>query len=107
MRKLIPVIIIAVLAMIGYDKYQRTKLAAEEPQEEVADFEEEDIQPEADEPRNAKSRPEDDYECDGRTRCREFKTCREATWFVEHCPGTKMDGDKDGIPCEDQLCGHH
>jgi len=29
----------------------------------------------------------------------------EATWFLQHCAGTKMDGDNDGIPCETQWCG--
>jgi hypothetical protein len=31
-------------------------------------------------------------------------SCEEATWFLNHCPGTKMDGDGDGIPCERQWC---
>ena len=24
----------------------------------------------------------------------------EAEYFVKNCPNTKMDGDRDGIPCE-------
>ncbi|MDO9359336.1 MAG: excalibur calcium-binding domain-containing protein [Polaromonas sp.] len=31
-------------------------------------------------------------------------SCAEATWVLKNCPGTKMDGDGDGIPCEQQLC---
>ena len=27
-------------------------------------------------------------------------SCAEATYFLKNCPGTKMDGDKDGVPCE-------
>ena len=46
------------------------------------------------------------FHCDGRTRCREMRSCEEAHYFLAHCPGPKMDGDGDGIPCEDQLCGH-
>ena len=45
-----------------------------------------------------------DFQCDGRTRCPEMTSCAEATYFLEHCPGMKMDGDGDGIPCEDQWC---
>src|SRR5689334_4263904 len=45
------------------------------------------------------------FQCDGRTRCREMRSCQEAEFFSAHCPGAKMDGDGDGIPCEDQLCG--
>jgi len=30
--------------------------------------------------------------------------CAEANYFLNHCPGTQMDGDGDGIPCESQFC---
>ncbi|MCC6072000.1 excalibur calcium-binding domain-containing protein [Massilia sp. GCM10020059] len=42
--------------------------------------------------------------CDGRTRCSQMKSCAEATYFQEQCPGAEMDGDRDGIPCETQWC---
>ena len=42
--------------------------------------------------------------CDGRTRCQQMTSCEEATWFLQNCPGTQMDGDGDGIPCEQQWC---
>ena len=44
------------------------------------------------------------YVCDGRIHCSQMRSCDEATWFLNHCPGTKMDGDGDGIPCEQQWC---
>jgi cold shock CspA family protein len=44
------------------------------------------------------------FSCDGRTRCSQMTSCDEATYFLEHCPGASMDGDGDGIPCEDQWC---
>lgn len=44
------------------------------------------------------------YTCDGRQHCSEMSSCEEATFFIEHCPDTKMDGDHDGIPCERQFC---
>jgi hypothetical protein len=31
-------------------------------------------------------------------------SCAEATYFLQHCPGTTMDGDNDGVPCERQWC---
>lgn len=46
------------------------------------------------------------FKCDGRTRCTQMTSCEEAKFFITHCPNTKMDGDKDGVPCEDQWCGH-
>jgi len=44
--------------------------------------------------------------CDGRKYCSQMKSCDEAKYFLAHCPNTKMDGDRDGIPCEGQWCGH-
>lgn len=44
------------------------------------------------------------FTCDGRTRCTQMTSCAEATYFLRHCPNTTMDGDHDGIPCEDQWC---
>ena len=45
------------------------------------------------------------YRCDGRTRCSQMTSCAEATWVLNHCPGTQMDGNHDGVPCEQQFCG--
>lgn len=42
--------------------------------------------------------------CDGRTMCSQMTSCAEATWFLNHCPGVKMDGNHDGVPCERQWC---
>jgi cold shock CspA family protein len=44
------------------------------------------------------------FSCDGRTRCSQMTSCEEATFFLKNCPGTKMDGDRDGVPCEQQWC---
>jgi hypothetical protein len=41
---------------------------------------------------------------DGRTRCSQMTSCDEAKFFLKDCPGTQMDGDGDGIPCESQWC---
>jgi len=45
------------------------------------------------------------FSCDGRTHCSQMTSCAEATYFLAHCPGVKMDGDRNGIPCEQQWCG--
>lgn len=44
------------------------------------------------------------YVCDGRTHCSQMNSCEEAKYFINNCPGTEMDGDGDGIPCEKQFC---
>lgn len=46
-----------------------------------------------------------DFRCDGRQYCSQMTSCREATLFLQNCPGTKMDGNHDGVPCEQQWCG--
>ena len=44
------------------------------------------------------------FTCDGRTHCSQMRSCEEATYFIQHCPNTKMDGNNDGVPCESQWC---
>jgi hypothetical protein len=46
-----------------------------------------------------------EFACDGRVYCSQMTSCEEAKFFLAHCPGTKMDGDGDGVPCEKQFCG--
>ena len=46
------------------------------------------------------------FSCDGRKYCSQMKSCAEAKYFLANCPGVKMDGDKNGVPCEQQWCGH-
>ncbi|MFZ6748849.1 excalibur calcium-binding domain-containing protein [Undibacterium sp. Ren11W] len=46
------------------------------------------------------------FKCDQRKHCSQMTSCAEAKYFLSNCPGVKMDGDRDGIPCEEQLCTH-
>jgi len=48
--------------------------------------------------------PSTSFRCDGRTHCSQMTSCKEATWFLKNCPDTKMDGNNDGVPCEQQWC---
>ena len=88
MRNLITLAILIALGSYGYSQYQR-RLAgqiAEAP---------------------ALSRPapiETLFKCDGRIYCSQMTSCAEATYFIQHCPNTKMDGNNDGEPCERQWC---
>lgn len=45
-----------------------------------------------------------DFKCDGRNKCSQMTSCREATLFLQNCPGTEMDGNGNGVPCEQQWC---
>jgi cold shock CspA family protein len=44
------------------------------------------------------------FQCDGRKYCSQMGSCSEAKQFLRNCPDMEMDGDGDGIPCEQQLC---
>jgi cold shock CspA family protein len=44
------------------------------------------------------------HRCDGRKYCSQMTSCTEAKFFLENCPGTQMDGNHDGVPCEQQWC---
>lgn len=44
------------------------------------------------------------YRCDGRLYCSQMTSCSEAKFFLMNCPGTQMDGNHDGVPCEQQWC---
>ena len=44
------------------------------------------------------------YRCDGRQHCAQMTSCAEAKFFLQNCPATKMDGNGDGVPCEQQWC---
>lgn len=50
------------------------------------------------------SEEENMYICAGKVYCSEMTSCDEAKFYQRNCPGTKMDGDGDGIPCESQWC---
>jgi len=41
------------------------------------------------------------FQCTGKQHCSQMGSCSEARLHLQHCPGTKIDGDGDGEPCED------
>ena len=91
MRNVLSFAIMAALAWFGYAKYQ-----AQRESHARAEFT-------APLPVHASPAPAR-FSCDGRTRCTQMTSCEEATYFVQHCPNTTMDGDDDGVPCEQQWC---
>ena len=96
MKNIIILLILAVVAWSAYGKYKATHQIASEPISSPAEY---TSVAEADEPIGASS-----FKCDGRTMCPQMTSCAEATYFIQHCPNTKMDGNNDGVPCERQWC---
>ncbi len=90
-----PLLVAAVIGTVGYGEYSRraTRLEAAA-----------DIEPSG--AANAPAVPSSSatFRCDGRTYCSQMTSCAEATYFLRHCPGVNMDGDNDGVPCEEQWC---
>ena len=40
------------------------------------------------------------YKCEGKKYCKQMRTCEEAEFYLKECGLTRLDRDKDGIPCE-------
>ncbi len=47
--------------------------------------------------------PSNDYSCGSKKYCTQMNSCSEAMYYYKTCGLTRLDGDKDGIPCE-SLC---
>ena len=89
MRRLVIVIVLGLLAWQGYQKYQARTARAEGPTALGS---------------RALSSDGSPFKCDGRIYCSQMTSCEEATYFLRNCPGVRMDGDHDGIACEQQWC---
>jgi len=46
------------------------------------------------------------FKCEGKIYCSQMASCAEAKYYLKNCPGVKIDGDRNGIPCESQHCGN-
>jgi hypothetical protein len=96
MKNLIVLIILAYVAWVGYSKYKAINHSA--PGDAIASPAEYATAGKAGEEADSP------FKCDGRTMCPQMTSCAEATYFIKHCPNTKMDGNNDGVPCERQWC---
>lgn len=107
-------IVLGVIALIGWLSYQRfyaPKAAVEAPPTNAEERVirppsiQRDATPPASSPVPAVSAaPTQGFKCDGRIYCSQMTSCAEAKFFLKNCPGTQMDGDNDGVPCERQWC---
>ena len=88
LARVLPVAVVLALGSYGYAEYSAWTSAPPEM---------------ADQPGTLSSPTA--YRCDGRTMCSQMASCEEATFFLRNCPNVQMDGDGDGIPCEQQWCG--
>jgi hypothetical protein len=40
------------------------------------------------------------FSCGGKRLCREMSSCAEARFHLQQCGLSRLDGDRDGVPCE-------
>lgn len=99
MKHLIIIAVLGVLVWQGYTKYEASRNARATSQA-VAETEERSSRRIGQGEVSIASQ----FKCDGRTYCSQMTSCAEATFFLKNCPGVKMDGNNDGIPCEQQWC---
>jgi len=92
MKKLIAIAIVGFPGWYGYNEYQAA-LGVDSP-----------LERESQSPEQESRSMLPTFTCDGRTHCSQMTSCEEATYFLKNCPGVKMDGDNDGVPCEQQWC---
>lgn len=85
-------ILITAIGYFAYGKYQRYQLAQQEASSLV------NLQNNP-----VKTTSNSSFKCDGRTHCSQMHSYEEAVYFINHCPGTQMDGNNDGEPCESQF----
>jgi hypothetical protein len=95
MRNLLAIAVLGALAWTGYSSYQSHSAAEIEDQQRFSPVQ-------AGRETTFESAA---FNCDGRIYCSQMTSCAEATYFLQHCPGVRMDGGGDGVPCESQWCG--
>ncbi len=61
---------------------------------------EDETTPVADSSSNNSNTPTGSYTCGSKTYCSEMSTCEEARYYLDSCGLSRLDADKDGIPCE-------
>ncbi|PKO61519.1 MAG: cold-shock protein [Betaproteobacteria bacterium HGW-Betaproteobacteria-18] len=96
--KLITLVLLAALAWYGYSRYASRVVQIEATAQSV------DRSPAPVSLFQPAQPAPSSFNCDGRKRCSQMTSCKEATLFLQNCPGMEMDGNHDGVPCEQQWC---
>lgn len=82
LRLIVSFSVVVALAVYGYGKYSHRFTAVLSNEETMSSA----------------------FQCDGRIYCSQMTSSDEATFFLRNCPNVKMDGNHDGVPCEQQWC---
>jgi len=85
----LPIIMVIGIAVFIYSKASKEKISVDQIQ--VPTFE------------TQQPKQEEQFQCEGKIWCSDMSSYDEAVFYLRNCPGTKIDGDGDGIPCESQF----
>jgi len=88
--KIIPIMLIIMIVFATYSRIISQKSYPDSSKSEIAKI--------AEPPKLAEA-----FQCQGKVYCSEMTSYDEALFYLRNCPGTKMDGDNDGDPCESQF----
>lgn len=92
--------LIAVLCLYAFNKYN-THSSSQTPVTSNGDLATFDKKyPKVVIPKSVIPKNTQNFTCDGRQHCSQMNSRAEAVFFINNCPNTKMDGDSDGKPCE-------
>ena len=89
--KVLPVALLILLGSIAYNKFVAHNEHHERSTISISSY-------------AAKDENKKIHSCTGEVYCSEMISCDESRFYQSNCPGTKLDGDGDGIPCESQWC---
>jgi cold shock CspA family protein len=95
LAKVVSLLLFAAIGAYGFSQYQNRAAVYKQSIEPLSSQSKQDTIPNA---------GQSGFKCDGRTHCSQMTSCTEAKLFLKNCPGTEMDGNHDGVPCEQQWC---
>jgi cold shock CspA family protein len=95
LTKFVGLMLVLALGVFGFNQYQERPMASPPQPQSLSS---------KPEPATMPATETHGFKCDGRTHCSQMTSCTEATFFLKNCPGTQMDGNNDGTPCEQQWC---
>ena len=98
LRDVILLVLLGAMAWAGYNRYLKSRFESP-PAPEV-------LVPAAEPQSTGTWTPSTPsaYQCNGRTMCSQMTSCAEAKLFLRNCADVEMDGNGDGVPCEQQWC---
>lgn len=102
---IIPLLIIVAIVIFGFKQYQEFNEATAIDEVPVLTNEDIERMPMYETKARTQATATPKFQCEaGKTHCSHMSSCAEATFYIQHCPNTQMDGNGDGIPCERQWC---